>query len=152
MFRCAVNSGKNPSVKKTKSLAEMFMPPLEVLFRGKFADAKAAAEKQKRYLLVNIQSASEFPSQMLNRDTWSDKRVKDLIKSRYVMWQYDKEFPQAQDYLQWYEHFGNPPYIAILDPRTGERLWNREQFLNADEMLRERSLSATTFFFVWMVP
>lgn len=42
---------------------------------------------KKRWLMVNIQDASEFPCQVLNRDVWSNAAVKTIIKEHFIFWQ-----------------------------------------------------------------
>lgn len=37
--------------------------------------------------MVNVQDASEFPCQVLNRDVWSNAAVKTIIKEYFVFWQ-----------------------------------------------------------------
>ena len=49
--------------------------------------AKTAGATSKRWLLVNIQNAKEFPCQVLNRDIWSNQAVKAIIKEHFVFWQ-----------------------------------------------------------------
>lgn len=40
-----------------------------------------------RWLLVNLQDSKEFGSQILNRDVWSDYRVRELINQRFIFMQ-----------------------------------------------------------------
>ncbi len=51
---------------KLRTLANIFRPPLEVLFTGSFEQAKREGSLQKRWLLVNIQVLN--PSIYLHRD------------------------------------------------------------------------------------
>eukprot|EP00696_Hemimastix_kukwesjijk_P008236 gnl/Hemi2/20427_TR6779_c0_g1_i1.p1 gnl/Hemi2/20427_TR6779_c0_g1~~gnl/Hemi2/20427_TR6779_c0_g1_i1.p1 ORF type:complete len:509 (-),score=124.07 gnl/Hemi2/20427_TR6779_c0_g1_i1:286-1767(-) len=121
-----------PSKKPgTKDLAELFRPPFEILFRGSFNDAKAMAERQKKWLMVNIQSAKSFASQTLNRDTWKNKVVMGLVKGSFLFWQQDCDNPDALRFCQYYykegaqgnSGFENPfPVVMVLDPRTGQQL------------------------------
>ena len=37
--------------------------------------------------MVNVQNVSEFTCQVLNRDVWSHKRIKDLIKEHFLFLQ-----------------------------------------------------------------
>ena len=36
---------------------------------------------------MNIQTASEFDCQRLNRDTWKDEHVRKIIQESFVFWQ-----------------------------------------------------------------
>jgi thioredoxin-related protein len=49
--------------------------------------AKEEALKQKKWLLINLQNMSEFVCQTLNRDLWSDRSVKDVIKEQFIFLQ-----------------------------------------------------------------
>lgn len=87
-------------------------------------------------MLVNIQDQTEFSCQVLNRDLWSDKIVKEIIRESFVFLQvreglgiwksclflttfkYDCESPEGKRYLTLYP-IGNYPHIAIIDSRTG---------------------------------
>jgi hypothetical protein len=42
---------------------------------GTFAEAKAQAAAERKWLLVNIQCETEFASHRLNRDTWHNETV-----------------------------------------------------------------------------
>ena len=56
-------------------------------YPGSFEQAKRRAESLGRWLLVNVQSASEFQSHQLNRDTWKHEAVKNVVKENFVFWQ-----------------------------------------------------------------
>lgn len=45
------------------------------------------AKNESKWLLVNIQDEIMFASHMLNRDTWSDDVVQNLVASGFVFWQ-----------------------------------------------------------------
>lgn len=87
-------------------------------------------------------SLQDFASHMLNRDTWSDKSLSRLIGSKFIFWQVHarrsirvdscspcvqcwKTSTDGQEcmniYLPQAPH-AKPPWVAILDPRTGELL------------------------------
>ena len=42
---------------------------------------------RNKWLLVNIQTITEFDCQRLNRDTWSDAALKSLVAESFVLWQ-----------------------------------------------------------------
>jgi len=114
-------------------LAELFKPPLDLLFRGTFQEAKQDAEDKNKHLIVNVQKETEFGSQMLNRDTWKDANVREIVKRHFVLWQVYDGTPTAAEYTSWYKVEGHP-HIAILDARTGELLAKRDEFMNEAEM------------------
>ncbi|RVX11467.1 Plant UBX domain-containing protein 7 [Vitis vinifera] len=49
--------------------------------------AKVAAAGQDKWLLVNLQSTTEFSSHMLNRDTWANEAVAQTISTNFIFWQ-----------------------------------------------------------------
>lgn len=68
-------------------LSDLFKPPVGLVFQGDWQTAGAEASKQGRWLLANIQSADEFATHRLNRDTWSDALVQDMLKGSFIFWQ-----------------------------------------------------------------
>ena len=72
---------------KKRTLEELFKPPLDIMFKGDFQSARDAATSTKKYLMVNIQDACEFPCQVLNRDVWSNEAVKTILKEHFIFWQ-----------------------------------------------------------------
>ncbi len=54
---------------------------------GTFDDAKDTAKRTNKWLLANVQDGGDFQCQLLNRDVWSDKAVKELIQQHFVFWQ-----------------------------------------------------------------
>lgn len=69
-------------------LADMFAPPDHLICKeGGFEGARTMAKDSKRWLLVNIQSESEFASHALNRDVWRDELVENLVREGFIFWQ-----------------------------------------------------------------
>ncbi|XP_052261535.1 UBX domain-containing protein 7-like isoform X2 [Dreissena polymorpha] len=112
--------------RKTRTLQDLFRPPLDLTYKGTFVNAREAGKSQGRWLLVNIQNVQEFACQALNRDIWSNTAVKALIKGSFIFWQVYHDSEEGQRYCQFYKVEGWP-YVAILDPQTGENLvtWNK---------------------------
>lgn len=46
-----------------------------------------AGQASGKWLLVNLQDSTEFSCQVLNRDLWSNTRVKRIINDNFVFWQ-----------------------------------------------------------------
>jgi len=84
--------------QKGGGLADLFRPPLEILFKGSFEKATAQATASKRWLLVNVQDPGVFDCQLLNRDTWSDEGVRRIVKASFVMIQLYMLTDQASEY------------------------------------------------------
>jgi hypothetical protein len=95
----------------------------------------------------------------MNRDTWKHDGVAALIHSKFVLWQVhvtsslsspSHSSPSFDCLVEWqvysqaddaheYERFYSLqsfPHIAVLDPRTGERIFQREGFVEGDDLLR----------------
>lgn len=52
-----------------------------------FVVVMQTAKMQKKCLLVNIQSDSEFDCHKLNRDVWKDETVENIIECKCIFWQ-----------------------------------------------------------------
>lgn len=68
-------------------LSDLFKPPAGLVYMGDWQAAGAEAGKAGKWLLVNIQSPDEFATHRLNRDTWSDALVQDMLRGSFVFWQ-----------------------------------------------------------------
>ncbi|ANB11941.1 Ubx5p [Sugiyamaella lignohabitans] len=102
-------------------LAALFRPPFDLIQDVDLELAKNLGQEEKKWILVDIQNSREFSCQKLNRDLWSNKDVKATVKANFIFLQYSSEDSYGINYLQYYPYQGYP-HIAILDPRTGERL------------------------------
>lgn len=72
-------------------------------------------------MLVNVQSADVFASHVLNRDVWARPAARNLLDTSYVLWQVDASSTDGARYLTYYPG-GSPPVVAVVDPRSGERV------------------------------
>lgn len=111
------------------TLANLFQPPVDLLFSGSFREAKQKGADEHRYLVVNIQAVDEFASHVLNRDTWKDKGLRSVLKKHGILWQFYGSEAQGQEFRSLYPACCvTLPQVAIIDPRTGELLhnWSRE--------------------------
>jgi hypothetical protein len=125
-------------------LAEMFRPPFEIMHRIPFDRARDEGKDQEKWILVNIQKPSIFDCQVLNRDLWKNKEIQDVVKENFIFLQYSTDDPRGQNYIQYY--FSNAqhdddayPHIAIVDPRTGERvkIWEGRPVPQANDFLMQ---------------
>ena len=57
------------------------------MFKGDFQSARDAATASKKWLMINVQDACEFPCQVLNRDVWSNEAVKTILREHFIFWQ-----------------------------------------------------------------
>lgn len=89
-------------------------------------EARQQGKEGEKWILVNIQDASVFDCQILNRDIWKDPGVIETVKENFIFMQYDKDDPRNNQYVQYYfqsrDNQDVYPHIAIVDPRTGERV------------------------------
>lgn len=126
--RSAVDTGVQPSrmTAHQTRLAKLFQPPFDIMKTLGFEDARRFAREQTKWLLVNIHDLQDFRCQVLNRDFWSDKAVKDVVRENFVFVQYESDSHDGQYYTNLYP-FDDFPHVAILDPRTGEqvKVWSK---------------------------
>ncbi|KAK9458836.1 thioredoxin-like protein [Lipomyces oligophaga] len=102
-------------------LGQLFRPPFDIISSYDFDSAKTKGREQKKWILVNIQDLADFRCQMLNRDFWSSEAVKETVRENFIFLQYSSDDFDGQNFLQYYPTT-EFPYIAILDPRTGEEM------------------------------
>lgn len=115
----------------------MFPQPIHLTFPGRFKDARELAKEEKKWILVNIQNAKEFSSQMLNRDTWTHETVDSLLRESFVFWQRGCTSPDGQEYMRLHalkEEGDSLPHIAIVDARTGARVKTLVGFIGPTEL------------------
>lgn len=105
----------------TSRLGDLFRPPTDLLYSGSLAAAREFASKRERWLLVNVQS-DNFQSQTMNRDIWSIKELKQLVRRQFVLWQVDDDSSEGRRFVAFY-HCAKLPYLCVIDPRTGEEVW-----------------------------
>lgn len=116
---CKVAGVKQMSYCKSKRLEDLFRPPCNILFLGSFIEAREHAKTLNRWLLVNIQNPQEFSCQILNRDVWSNQQIQEIVKDHFVLWQVLSNTSDGSHYVHLYDVY-EYPYLAIIDPRTGE--------------------------------
>ncbi|KAI9731288.1 MAG: hypothetical protein M1818_007913 [Claussenomyces sp. TS43310] len=121
-----VTGGASEANSKTAKLAELFRPPFELMSRIPWDDARQQGKEEQKWILVNVQDASIFDCQALNRDIWKHEGIKETIKENFIFMQYSKDDPSGSQYIQYYfperDSEAAYPHIAIVDPRTGEQV------------------------------
>ncbi|KAJ5558751.1 hypothetical protein N7535_009369 [Penicillium sp. DV-2018c] len=139
----AATGGASEASSKSSMLAQMYRPPFEIMSRLPWDVARDEGKDSQKWLLVNIQDASIFDCQVLNRDLWKDSGVQDTIKEHFIFLQYSKDDPRASSYLQYYfqrsDVSDNYPHIAIVDPRTGEQMkvWSGPPLIKPADFLMQ---------------
>ncbi|KAJ4153792.1 hypothetical protein LMH87_010264 [Akanthomyces muscarius] len=128
-----------------RRLQDLFRPPYELMVRMSWDEARTLGKGDQKWILVNLQDMSDFNCQALNRDIWKDESIKDLVSENFIFLQYDKDYPDAEEYLTFYfpnrthENPDNYPHVSIIDPRTGEqvKVWTGRPFPTAREFHAE---------------
>lgn len=77
----------NPRNPKRPRLGDLFRPPVDINFAGTLHAVKESGKLRDRWIIVNLQDNVQFASQVMNRDIWSDKALKALIKKYFLFWQ-----------------------------------------------------------------
>uniref|UniRef100_A0A8D8L3V8 UBX domain-containing protein 7 n=1 Tax=Culex pipiens TaxID=7175 RepID=A0A8D8L3V8_CULPI len=113
--------GQGPSSKKVTRLEALFMPPFEILFSGSFDLAQRHGKTVDKWILVNLQDDLNFSCQTLNRDLWSDARLKDFLNRHLIFWQTSNKTSDGAKFKTFYK-VTSEPYIGMIDPRTGEEV------------------------------
>jgi UBX domain/Thioredoxin-like/UBA-like domain len=102
-------------------LASLFRPPTDLIASDDWDSAMAAGQKDEKWLLVNMQRSDNFQCHILNRDVWANPELRDLVQAHFVFWQRDEQTEDGARYKQFYP-YEQAPHVAIVDPRSGERL------------------------------
>ncbi|KAH9404112.1 UBX domain-containing protein 7 [Tyrophagus putrescentiae] len=144
----SVSTEQHEPEQQQPHLDRLFLPPVDLIFEVESSDsshlnvfeaAKKAAVEQGKWLLVNLQRCSrsqpQFASLALNRDLWSDRAVKALLKAHFIFLQLElEEEGEGQgrgheenavglgQQLAGFYQVTETPFVALLDPRTGEKL------------------------------
>ncbi|KAJ0257000.1 Plant UBX domain-containing protein 7 [Hirschfeldia incana] len=107
------------------SLASLYRPPFHLMLHGSFEQAKATSCSQDKWLLVNLQSTTEFSSHMLNRDTWANEAVSQTIKANFIFWQVYDDTTEGRKVCTYYK-LESIPVVLVIDPTTGQkmRMWS----------------------------
>eukprot|EP00635_Sarcinochrysidales_sp_CCMP3193_P005391 CAMPEP_0118906340 /NCGR_PEP_ID=MMETSP1166-20130328/10074_1 /TAXON_ID=1104430 /ORGANISM="Chrysoreinhardia sp, Strain CCMP3193" /LENGTH=450 /DNA_ID=CAMNT_0006845645 /DNA_START=43 /DNA_END=1395 /DNA_ORIENTATION=+ len=135
-------------------LAKLFAAPTKLIFRGDFQAARKAGKDDRKWLLVVLVDESSFANAEMNRDVWADETVAAVVESQFVLWMRPHVDREAVVYADRYDrdrttppkttvgplaalHKVHPthPHIAVVDPRTGRRLWFKEGKLGADAVV-----------------
>ncbi|KAA8492193.1 UBX domain-containing protein 7 [Porphyridium purpureum] len=125
----------------TSSLTNMYRPPSQMLFYGSLERALEAGQRDRKWVLVNIQGHDDFRSHVLNSDVWNDETVQELVKASFLLWQRYSVSADGEQYRTYYP-FSCLPHVALLDPRSGERLveWNSSGVEDMDSLSKSALL------------
>lgn len=132
---------KLKTYSKEERLARLFRPPFEIMSKLTLDGARTKGRRQgkMKWIMINIQDNGIFQCQALNRDVWSSRQVRRLVKRNFIFLQYQYESRLAEQYLNFYNLHDKDllPHIAILDPMTGERMKKWDTYLPTEEQFLE---------------
>ncbi|CAH0474903.1 unnamed protein product [Peronospora belbahrii] len=135
-----LNDADGANNERTRDLSTLFQPPTTIMFQGTYADARTHAKNEGKWLMVNIQDEIVFTSHMLNRDTWSDDVVQNVVASGFVFWQNYWASEHGKKFCSLYQiDRDSLPIIVIIDPRTGEIRQRWTGFLEPQDMTEKLS-------------
>jgi hypothetical protein len=124
----------NDNSRYNQTLNKMFAPPLGLIHSaGGFQGARNVAKDSRRWLLVNLQSDSNFSCHALNRDVWRDELVENLVREGFIFWQSLDTSPDGQTYAQRYS-VTDFPHVGIIDPRTARLVYRKEGWTQENPM------------------
>ncbi|EOD07996.1 hypothetical protein EMIHUDRAFT_218037 [Emiliania huxleyi CCMP1516] len=122
-------------IGRAKNLSEIYRPPTEICFVGSFEELRLTGRQQSRWLLVNIQSPTEFASQQLNADTWTDEGLRAVLGSSFLLWQRYFDSEEGATYCRHYlREDATFPHIGLLDPVTGQLVKSWHGFTAAERL------------------
>lgn len=123
---------------KRSRLSDLYRPPVDISFAGPLQAARDYSKSQNRWLIVNVQDNKDFNCQILNRDIWSNARLREILKKYFIFWQVAIDNSEGLRFQAFYS-ITNFPYIGIIDPVTGEeKLSFKDEFnLQADHFIEE---------------
>lgn len=127
--------------KRPRNLAEIYAAPTDLCFTGTFDELRAAGREQRKWLLINIQSPTEFASQQLNADTWRDETLRAVISASFLFWQQYYDSPDGANYCRFYlPNAAGPtplglPHIAVVDPITASSAKTWTGFKDAERLM-----------------
>nr|CAG8462833.1 10439_t:CDS:2 [Entrophospora candida] len=125
--------GENPT-NKVDGLVKLYSPPFDIMSTEGFDKTRNKAKSTGKWIMINIQNIEEFSSQLLNCNLWSNETVKDVIKADFCFLQFNSDSSEGSKYINFYPVY-KYPHIAVIDPRTGERLKVWDSQLEPTEFL-----------------
>ncbi|CAH8306605.1 unnamed protein product [Eruca vesicaria subsp. sativa] len=115
------DSKPEPS-EESRRLSSLYRAPLKLLFQGSFEEAKSTSSRKNLWLLVNLQSTTEFASHMLNRDLWANEVVSQAVESSFILSQVYDDTTEGKKVSTFYRIESCPPVVLLIDPITGQKM------------------------------
>ncbi|KNE71985.1 hypothetical protein AMAG_15927 [Allomyces macrogynus ATCC 38327] len=117
----ASSSTQRPFYEANNKLHSLFAPPADLMFKGTFDNAKEIGRREHKWVLVDLHDPTEFACEVLNRDLWKHHDVQEAVRANFLFLQPRTTDNDGRAYRTLYPVAGCP-HVAILDPRTGERM------------------------------
>ncbi|KAM7256442.1 hypothetical protein ACFE04_012183 [Oxalis oulophora] len=117
-------------------LATLYQPPFHLMYYGSFEKAKCTSAGQNKWLIVNLQSTKEFNSHMLNRDTWANDAVGQIISINFMFWQVYDDTTEGQKVSTYYK-LSSFPAVLVIDPITGQKMRSWSGMVQAESFLED---------------
>ncbi|ETV66185.1 hypothetical protein, variant [Aphanomyces astaci] len=123
-----------------QSLSQLFQPPVNIMFYGTLSEARQLAKQESKWLLVNVQDDTVFASLRLNRDTWNDDFVQNLVTSGFVFWQIYIASDSCKKFCSLYQlDTSKLPITCVLDPLTGQKVVEWPDYIEPHAMAEKLS-------------
>ncbi|KAM7256025.1 hypothetical protein ACFE04_011766 [Oxalis oulophora] len=135
----SVDQAKHSEVWESNSqpqLASLYQPPYQLMFHGSFDKAKCASSAQNKWLIVNLQSVKEFSSHTLNRDTWANDAVSQIISTNFMFWQVYDDTTEGQKVSTYYK-LTSFPVVLVIDPITGQQVRSWSGMIQPESFLED---------------
>jgi len=119
----------------------MYRAPTEIIEDMNWDEAKELGKIEEKWLLINIQDSRVFDCQRLNRDIWKHPTIQSVVKESFVFMPWEKTDYEADQFIRHYfprkDDMSAYPYIAIVDPRTGEQVkkWSGPPMPEAEDFI-----------------
>ncbi|TPX65752.1 hypothetical protein SpCBS45565_g04983 [Spizellomyces sp. 'palustris'] len=130
-----------PSIANDRNsrLAELFRPPTDIIHDANTLEhAREYAKHHNKWVIVTLNDPSEFGCQVMNRDLWKDSAVQDLIKENFIFIYWGADSPPGRNHRALYP-VDSYPYVAIIDPITGERMKTWSTTMTPAEFMQDAS-------------
>lgn len=124
--------------EKANRLARLFETPTDIMFMGDFDSAREFARADEKWLMVTVSDSTEFACEVMKRDVWRIPEVKTLIRENFIFLFYASTSVDGAHHRNFYP-FDSYPYVAIIDPRTGERVKIWSAVLSDQEFIQDVS-------------
>ena len=122
--------------KGNDRLEALYRPPLELMFKGSFEQAKSEAARQGKWVIANIQSPKEFSSYMLNRDTWANQAVRETITATFIFLQIHDDNDEGRKLCTYYR-LTEMPSTLVIDSITGQKMQAWTGMINPERLLED---------------